>query len=199
MKRLKPTLYIIAGANGAGKTTTSFSVFPEILKCKEYINADSIAKALSPFEPDSVSIEAGKILLNRINNLISDKIDFAFETTLASKSILQIITKAKSKGYITKILFFHLDSYRIAFKRVNERVKQGGHNIPEDVIKRRYFRGIKNLIVTYKNNCDLCSIVDNSGSITQVIAEIKNNSKQTIKIYLDNEWKKINDYAKKKI
>lgn len=127
-------MYIIAGANGAGKTTSSFSVFPEILKCKEYVNADSIAKALSPFNEDSVSKEAGKILLKRIDKLISEKVDFAFETTLSSKSILGIIRKANSYDYKIIILFFYLDSFRIAIQRVNERVKQGGHNIPKIVI-----------------------------------------------------------------
>lgn len=92
--KIYSTLYIIAGANGAGKTTSSFTVFPEILKCKEYNNADSIAKAISPFNPDSVSIEAGKILSKRIERLISEKVDFAFETTLSSKSITGIIMNA---------------------------------------------------------------------------------------------------------
>ncbi len=186
-----PKLYIVAGANGAGKTTSSLSVFPEILKCKEYINADSIAKALSPFNPESVSIEAGKIMLNRINNLIFDKSDFAFETTLASKSILGIIKKAKSNNYKIIILFFYLNSYKIAFQRVSARVKEGGHSIPRDVIERRYFRGVFNLMKTFINNCDFCSIVDNSSSVPKMIAEVKNNSKQIVTIHSSEEWKNI--------
>lgn len=194
----RPNLFIIAGANGAGKTTSSFSVFPEILKCKEYINADSIAKAISPFNSDSVSIEAGKILLKRIERLISEKVDFAFETTLSSKSIVGIIENAKSSGYKINILFFYLNSYQIAYNRVIERVKHGGHNIPKDVIKRRYFRGIINLINIYKNNSDYCIIVNNSSSDPKVISEIKNNLKQLVIVHSEKEWNQLNNYAKRK-
>lgn len=192
-----PSLYIISGANGAGKTTSSFTVFPEILKCKEYINADSIAKAISPFNPDSVSIQAGKILLKRIEMLVSEKVDFAFETTLSSKSIIGIIKKAKSSGYKINILFFYLNSYHIAYRRVTERVKHGGHNIPRNVIKRRYIRGVINLINIYKNICDFCLIVNNSGKVPKIIAEIKNNSTQKTLVHSEKEWKRLIDYAKK--
>ena len=194
----KPNLYIIAGANGAGKTTSSFSVFPEILKCREYINADSIAKAISPFNPDSAAIEAGKIMLSRIDKHIEDKTDFAFETTLASISLLEIMRKAKSNGYRINVLFFYLNSFEIAYKRVKERVKQGGHSIPRDVIKKRYYRGINNLINIYLNICDYCSVVDNSGTVPEVIAKIKNNSIQSIIIHSESEWNKILAYEKKK-
>jgi predicted ABC-type ATPase len=192
-----PKLYIVAGANGAGKTTSSFSVFPEILKCREYINADSIAKALSPFNYESVSIEAGKIMLKRINDLISDKSVFAFETTLSSKSILGIIKKAQSNNYKVYILFFYLNFYEIAFQRVNARVKEGGHNIPKDVIQRRYFRGLINLMNVFINNCDFCSITDNSGSIPKLVAEIKNNTTQTITVHSLTDWEIIKKYGKK--
>ncbi len=100
-------------------------------------------------------------MLNRINDLISDKSDFAFETTLASKSIAGIIKKAKSNNYKIIILFFYLNSYQIAFRRVNAGVLQGGHFISQEVIKRRYYRGISNLIIVFVNECDVCSIVDN--------------------------------------
>lgn len=195
----KPNLYIIAGANGAGKTTSSFSVFPEILKCREYINADSIAKAISPFNPDSAAIEAGKIMLSRIGKHIEDKTDFAFETTLASISLLEIMRKAKSNGYRINVLFFYLKSFEIAYKRVKERVKEGGHSIPRDVIKRRYYRGINNLINIYLNICDYCSVVDNSGTVPEVIAKIKNNSIQSIIIHSESEWNKILAHGKKKL
>lgn len=194
----KPTLYIIAGANGAGKTTSSFTIFPELLKCKEYINADLIAKAISPFNPDSVSIEAGKVLLRRIETLISEKTDFAFETTLASKSVVRIIQYAKSSGYKVIILFFFLKSYTIAFKRVKERVRQGGHNIPKEVIKRRFYRGISNLLNTFINICDYCIIVDNSGQVPRRIAEIKNNAKQSIVIFLNGIWDQLKNCEKEK-
>ncbi|MEO8209636.1 MAG: zeta toxin family protein [bacterium] len=197
MKR-KSILYLVAGANGAGKTTSSFEVLPEILKCKEYINADAIANALSPFNPESVSLEAGKILLKRIDKLISEKSDFAFETTLASRSIMNIIKKARASEYKIIILFFYLNSYRIAINRVRSRVITGGHNIPNDVIKRRYFRGVYNLMYFYKNECDYCLIVNNSGTKPELIAELKNNSTQILNIYSETEWKNLINYAKEK-
>ena len=194
--KINPKLYIVAGANGAGKTTSSFSVFPEILKCKEYINADSIAKAISPFNTESVSIEAGKILLKRIDKLITEKSDFAFETTLSSKSILGIIRKAKSYGYKIIILFFYLNSFKTAFQRVNIRVSQGGHFISQEVIKRRYQRGLINLMNIYIYNCDYALIIDNSGSVPDIIAEIEKNTYRKIDIYLVKEWNKLKKYEK---
>ena len=101
-----PNLYIISGCNGAGKTTASFTVLPEILGCHEFINADEIARALSPFHPDKAAIKAGKIMLARIDEFIALKHDFAFETTLATRSYLHTIEKAKEKGYEVTLLFF---------------------------------------------------------------------------------------------
>lgn len=97
-------LYVIAGCNGAGKTTASYSVLPDMLNCKEFVNADEIAKGLSPFQPDKVAIEAGRIMLSRIKDLINHNIDFAFETTLATKSYIQFIREAQSKGYMVTLL-----------------------------------------------------------------------------------------------
>jgi len=90
-----PNLYIISGCNGAGKTTASYSVLPDMLNCKEFVNADEIARGLSPFQPDKVAIEAGRIMLNRINELLVQKVDFAFETTLSSKSYRNFVKRAQ--------------------------------------------------------------------------------------------------------
>lgn len=138
-------LYIIAGCNGAGKTTASFTILPEILDCKEFVNADEIAKGLSPFQPEKVAFEAGRIMLNRIDDLFENKENFAFETTLATKTYKQKILKAKENGYFTTLLFFWLKNPNLAKQRVEIRVKEGGHNIPEEVIERRYTNGIFNL------------------------------------------------------
>ena len=107
-----PNLYIIAGCNGAGKTTASFTVLPEMLNCKEFVNADEIAKGLSPFQPDKVSFEAGRIMINRINELLTDRKDFAFETTLSSRSYVSFIKKAKQAEYKVTLLFFWLEFQR---------------------------------------------------------------------------------------
>lgn len=126
-------LYIIAGCNGAGKTTASFTILPEILDCREFVNADEIAKGLSPFQPEKVSFEAGRIMLNRIQDLLLANVNFAFETTLSAISYKNKIIKAKESGYQTTLLFFWLQSIGIAKERVRTRVLEGGHNI-EDVV-----------------------------------------------------------------
>jgi predicted ABC-type ATPase len=144
-----PRLFIIAGCNGAGKTTASYTMMPEMLEMSELVNADEIAKGLSPFNPDSVAIQAGKIMLMRVRELIGMGADFAFETTLATKSYYYLIKEAQEKGYFVTILYLWLPSPEQAIKRVAQRVSEGGHNIPETVIRRRYRAGIKNLFNIY--------------------------------------------------
>ena len=166
-----PNLYVISGCNGAGKTTVSYTVLPEILHCEEFINADEIARGLSPFNPDKAAIEAGRIMLSRINDFLKKKVDFAFETTLASKSFLNTIKKASEKGYEVTLLFFWLDSVELAIERVKTRVAEGGHDIPAKVIKRRYSSGIKNLFDLYIPICDYWMITNNSNPSLELIAE----------------------------
>ena len=137
-------LFIISGCNGAGKTTASYTILPEILDCEEFVNADEIAKGLSPFNPDSAAIQARRLMLERINKLIEKGKDFAFETKLATKSYKNFVIKAKENGYHVTLLFFWLRTSDLAVKRVETRVKEGGHNIPEEVIRRRYENGLKN-------------------------------------------------------
>jgi predicted ABC-type ATPase len=155
-------LYIIAGCNGAGKTTASFTILPEIILCKEFVNADEIAKGLSPFQPEKVAFEAGRIMLNRINELLSNNESFAFETTLATKSYKSKVLEAKQNGYTVTLLFFWLQSIELAKERVKIRVSEGGHNIAPDVIERRYINGIRNLFDIYLNIVDGAFIFDNS-------------------------------------
>lgn len=163
-------LYIIAGCNGAGKTTASFTILPEIIGCKEFVNADEIAKGLSPFQPEKVSFEAGRIMLNRINELLARNESFAFETTLSARTYKNKILKAKKQGYTVTLLFFWLENIELAKKRVEIRVKEGGHNIPQDIIERRYIRGIKNLFDIYLEIVDGTLIFDNSYGKHELIA-----------------------------
>ena len=144
-----PKLFIIAGCNGAGKTTASYSVLPELLGCKEFVNADEIARGLSPFNPESVAIEAGKLMIRRINLLMDERKTFAIETTLATKSYANTIKKAKELGYTVILLFFWLPSPEMAVERVAKRVSEGGHNIPDDVIYRRYRAGLQNFFAIF--------------------------------------------------
>jgi predicted ABC-type ATPase len=155
-------LYIIAGCNGAGKTTASFTILPDIINCKEFVNADEIAKGLSPFQPENVAFESGRIMLNRINELLKENKSFAFETTLSTRSYKNKIKTAREKGYTITLLFFWLQNVELAKERVKIRVSEGGHNIEPEVIERRYFNGIKNLFEIYLPIVDGTLIFDNS-------------------------------------
>ena len=116
-----------------------------MLGCREFVNADEIARGISPFKPESVAIQAGKIMLNRIEDLLANQMDFAIETTLTTKSYINTIAKAKTLGYQVTLLFFWLNDVELAIERVKTRVSEGGHHIPEEVIRRRYSKGIQNL------------------------------------------------------
>ncbi len=174
-------LYIIAGCNGAGKTTASFTVLPEMLDCEEFINADEIARGLSPLNPDKEAIEAGRIMLLRIGKLIENRKEFAFETTLATKSYKNTIQKAKQAGYNVTLLFFWLTSVDLAKERVKQRVREGGHNIQENVITRRYKAGIINLFNIYLPICDYWMLFDNSLTPSELIAEGYGKDETSIK------------------
>ncbi|MBV4356732.1 zeta toxin family protein [Pinibacter aurantiacus] len=163
-------LYIIAGCNGAGNTTASFTILPEMLNIKEFVNADEIAKGLSPFQPEGVALEAGRIVLHRINELLTENKSFAFETTLSTKSYKNKIREAKEKGYNTILLFFFLKDTEIAKDRVKIRVSEGGHNIEPEVIERRYFGGVRNLFDIYLEIVDEVLVFDNSDVEPDLIA-----------------------------
>ncbi len=184
-------LYIISGCNGAGKTTASFTILPEILNCKEFVNADEIAKGLSPFQPEKVAFEAGRIMLNRINELLHEEKTFALETTLATKSYKSKILEAQKKGYTVTLLFFWLQNSNLAIERVKTRVKEGGHNIETSVIIRRYKNGISNLFNIYLDLVDEVLIFDNSSLKPDLIADkIKNSSVNIVNEYKFEKLKK---------
>ena len=190
-----PKLYIIAGCNGAGKTTASFTILPEILGCKEFINADEIAKGLSPFQPESVAVQAGRIMLTRMDELLQKGETFAFETTLATKSYKQKIEWAQANDYEVTLLFFWLDSPNIAKERVAQRVAEGGHNIPLETIERRYYNGIANLFTIYIDMVDICYIFDNSeGERTPIAKKYKGGKEIIYNADLYNQMK--NSYEK---
>ncbi|MEI6577525.1 MAG: zeta toxin family protein [Bacteroidota bacterium] len=182
-------LYIISGCNGAGKTTASYSVLPDMLNCKEFVNADEIAKGLSPFQPDKVALDSGRIMLTRIKDLLNHNADFAFETTLATKTYPQYIRKAQSQGYFVTLVYFWLNSPELAIERVNTRVNAGGHDIPIETIRRRYMAGIENLSKLYIPICDYWMIIDNSELPFLIVAE--GNKSENVKIYNQNIYNKI--------
>jgi predicted ABC-type ATPase len=175
-----PNLYIIAGCNGAGKTTASFTILPDILSCKEFVNADNIAYGISPFNVEGVAIEAGKIMLRRIEELLAEGGDFAIETTLATRSYVSLVKRAQAIGYTVKVLYIWLESPDLALTRVSERVKRGGHNIPPDVVKRRYYKGIENLFNLFMPVCDAWILADNTLDNLVIIAHGKNKLEKII-------------------
>ena len=169
-----PNLYIIAGPNGAGKTTASFTLLPEILHCPNFVNADEIARGLSPFAPETVSFQAGRIMLQRIEELLPQKVDFAIETTLATRSYIQLVRRAQALGYKVHLIFFFLENEEQAIARVAQRVSNGGHNIPEEDIRRRFKRGIYNLMNMYMPICDSVLVYNNMKTPAQLAARKKN-------------------------
>lgn len=162
-------LYIIAGSNGAGKTTAAYSLLPYVFNTIEFVNADEIARGLSPFNFEGVTFQAGRIMIERLNQLLEEKKSFAFETTLSGFAYLNFIKKAKLEGYEIVLFFIWLENFHLAKSRVVERVRKGGHNIPEEVIERRYKRGIENFTV-YASHVNDWYIFDNSGTELLLIA-----------------------------
>ena len=181
-------IYIVSGCNGAGKTTASYTILPEILDCKEFVNADEIAKGLSPFQPEKVAFEAGRIMLQRLDDLLLANENFAFETTLASRTFASFINRAKALDYEVTLLFFWLSSKELAANRVKTRVAEGGHNIPVDVIERRYDRGLLNFFELYLPLVNNWMFVDNSGKPYREIGQSINGE---VEIVEKEQWNKI--------
>ena len=179
-----PRLYIISGCNGAGKTTASYSLLPEMLDCSEFVNSDEFAKGLSPFDPSKASIQASRFMLMKIRYLLNRQQDFAIETTLATRTLLKIVKQAQSAGYTVTLLYFWLNSPDLAVDRVRARVEAGGHNIPEETIRRRYNRGIYYFFNLYSPICERWILTDNSQIPFRVIAE---GSKDEVVNIKDNE------------
>ena len=188
------TLYIIAGCNGAGKTTAAYTLLPEMYKCKEFVNSDEIAKGLSPFRPESVNIQAGKIMLNRIDELLESNKSFAVETTLSSRYYVNVINRAHEKGFVVFLLFFWLHSPEMAIRRVAQRVSEGGHSVPVNIIKRRYHTGINNFFRMYMKKADYWSIIDNTEQPRQIVAVGYMDALSTI--YNESLFNKIQQYVK---
>jgi hypothetical protein len=188
-------LYIISGCNGAGKTTASYTVLPEILKVKEFVNADEIARGLSPFNPEGMAIEAGRLMLLRIDELLLKGWDFAIETTLATRSYSRLVQRAQAMGYTVHLMFFWLNSVNLAEERVETRVQLGGHNIAKHIIKRRYHLGLHNLFEVFIPIVDEWMIVDNSDLPREMVAE--GGIKKEELIHNKVKFAKLKDYGKR--
>lgn len=158
----RPHIIVIGGPNGAGKSTTAPALLKGTLGVTEFVNADTIAQGLSAFQPEGAAFHAGRVMLERIHHLANEQVDFAFETTLASRTFAPWINNLKQAGYIFHLVFLWLPSEEFAIARVAERVRMGGHNVPEETIRRRYHKGMKNFFQLYKQLVDTWLFYDNS-------------------------------------
>ena len=166
----QPNVYILAGPNGAGKSTFARLFLPEYADCKEFVNADLIAAGLSPFNPESLAIQAGRLMLERIDELAQSRVDFGFETTLAGRGHVSLISRLRSEGYRVNLFFLWLPDPSLAVARVLERVRSGGHAVPEPVVWRRFDRGLDNLFRLYEPLVDSSLIFDSSAEAPSMIA-----------------------------
>ena len=155
---------IIAGPNGAGKTTFAREFLPNEAGCPVFVNADLIAAGLAPFAPESAAIQAGRLMLQELRRHFAARESFAFETTLSGRGYLRLIDQWQAAGYRVKLIFLQLDSAEEAIARVAQRVKQGGHDIPEPVIRRRYVAGRQYLNKLYAPKVDAWALYDNAGT-----------------------------------
>ena len=194
MLNKKPELFIIAGPNGSGKTTSAMNLLPDFLQCEEYVNADAIASGLSQFRPESVAINAGRIMLSRIQELYRQKKSFSFETTMASRHFAVLLKNCRQAGYSVSIIFLWLQSPALAVERVAMRVKNGGHSSPTETIIRRYKKGIENLIRLYMPIADNWWLYDNSLENPELIARKLITKK--IEIKNKNAWVKIKEESR---
>jgi predicted ABC-type ATPase len=180
-------IHIIAGPNGAGKTSHArITLLPQFLKTNEFVNADEIAKILSPKNPEESALEAGRLMLKRIEFLLDESMDFAFETTLSARTYLNLIRKSQERGYKINLIFLKLESPELAFERVMNRVNKGGHNIELPVIYRRFQRGLANL-KDYLKIVDTATIYE--ASALELVEIAKKNENQ-IMIINQNLWEK---------
>lgn len=159
---VRPQVIILAGPNGAGKTTAARGLLHDYLKLGEFVNADTIAAGLAAFAPERAAFAAGRIMLERLHELVVQRADFAFETTMASRTFAPWLRTLREDGYEVQVVFLWLRSSKLAVQRVRKRVKQGGHDVPVETIERRYAAGLRNFFNLYKPLADRWRLYDNS-------------------------------------
>ena len=191
-----PHVIVIAGANGAGKSTVAPYLLRDTLGVSEFVNADTLAQGLSAFSPETVAIKAGKIMLRRLDELAETNADFAFETTPSTRSFFPRLNRMRENGYKFKLVFLYLENSELARLRVAERVRQGGHDIPETTIKRRYEKGLRNFFALYKTIADNWFFYNNSDTKNlKLIA--KGNLSKTEEVFEPDIWKQLKENYEK--
>ncbi len=165
-----PSIVVLAGPNGAGKTTAAPFLLRDALSVREYVNADPIAQGLSAFGPESVAVAAGRLMLARIDELAQQRVSFGFETTLASRSFAPWLRARLDEGYSVHLVFLWLASPELAIARVRRRVQLGGHDVPEEVVRRRYAAGQRNFFELYRPLVSSWRMYDSGSRMPQLIA-----------------------------
>ena len=181
MTTLSPTVIVLAGPNGAGKTTAAPRLLRDVLALAEFVNADTIAQGLAGFDPELAALEAGAVMFDRIRQLSALRRSFAFETTLASRSLAPWITELMQTGYRFRLVFLWLSNADFAVQRVMDRVRLGGHNVSETTVRRRYSRGLHNFFHLYQPMATTWRMYDNTDvKNIRLIAEGRRNEIPTI-------------------
>src|SRR5262245_28569957 len=157
-----PRVVVLAGINGAGKTTASRELLANVLKIPTFVNADAIARGLNGLNPESEAVRAGRIMLAQLDELAKERTDFAFETTLAARTYAGWLANLRATGYEVHLYYYWLDSAELAINRVAGRVRSGGHHVPDETIRQRYGRSVRNFFELYRPVADVWEVYDNS-------------------------------------
>lgn len=191
MASTAPVLVVLSGPNGAGKSTLAPWLLRDGWGIQEFVNADEIAKGLSGFQPETVALQAGRLMWERLEELAAGRKSFAFETTLASRTYAPWIVKRRAEGYQTRLVFIWLPSAELAIQRVTDRVRVGGHHIPDDVIRRRYAGGLRNLFELYLPVVDRWEVLDGTEPADLRLVAQSGDDGQP-EIHCDSTWSRIN-------
>lgn len=175
-----PNVHVIAGPNGAGKSTAARKLLPEFVGIRYFVNADVIAQGLAAFAPEAVAQQAGRLMLQRLRELAEQRVDFAFETTLASRSFAPWLKSLQATGYFVNLIYLWIPSAEMAIARVRQRVSAGGHNVPEETIQRRYYRSLSNFLQVYSPWADKWELYDNTTAEPILIAECTRGANPTV-------------------
>ncbi len=165
-----PRVVVLGGINGAGKTTASRAVLQDVLKIPTFVNADAIARGLNGLNPEAESFRAGRLMLEEMNRLVEARADFAFETTLSARTYAAWLGRLRVLGYETYLFYYWLDSPELAIRRVANRVKSGGHHVPDVDIRRRYARSVRNFVELYRPVADHWEVYDNTTGRPKLLA-----------------------------
>lgn len=171
MRAQRPTIYLIAGCNGAGKTTFAKEFLPKEVKCLRFLNADEMARGLSPLDPSAGAVKAARLLLREVHEAIRDGQTFGLESTISGLTYIRVLRDAQRRGYAVKLFYLWLPSAEVAVRRVRERVRKGGHNVPAADVRRRFARSLRNLVNRYLSVADEWRILNNSGAVPRLVAD----------------------------